>query len=359
MKPLSQSSNQIQALTSSQIVLDRLIETTREAVIVVDQDMRIAACNDKAVDAFSARVRPVGKRLTELIRDLGLHQAFVQAVRDDRSSELRLELSTRERPKFDVHVAQVRIDGKNYGIGFFYDITKIERLESIRQEFLSNISHELRTPLTSILAFVETLENGALEDSENNLRFLGVIRRNAERMSSLIADILELSTIESGNTSIDKRPIDLRDSIDNIFASLAAKAAIREVSLVNNIDRGTTVLADPLRFEQMMVNLIENAIKFNRIGGSVTLSSETDGEFDRISIADAGEGILPEHLSRIFERFYRVDRARSRELGGTGLGLAIVKHLALLHGGRVSVTSELSVGSTFVIEIPAFNTPGD
>lgn len=353
MRPLAQIPVDDQQMTSSRVVLDRLIETTREAVIVVDQDLRIAACNDKAVEAFAGGIRPVGRRLTELLRDLALHQAFVNAIRDDKAAELRLELNTRERRRFDVHIAQVRIDGRNFGVGFFYDITKIERLESVRQEFLSNISHELRTPLTSILAFVETLENGALEDAENNLRFLGVIRRNAERMSSLIADILELSTIESGSASVDKRRISLRESIDNIYASLAAKAAIREVSLINNIESEHSIFADPLRFEQMLVNLIENAIKFNRIGGTVTLTSESKGNYEAISVTDTGEGISTEHLSRIFERFYRVDRARSRELGGTGLGLAIVKHLALLHGGEVTVSSELSVGSTFKVELPS------
>ncbi|MBL8180757.1 MAG: PAS domain-containing protein [Blastocatellia bacterium] len=353
MRPLAKIPADDQQMTSSRVVLDRLIETTREAVIVVDQDLRIAACNDKAVEAFAGGIRPVGRRLTELLRDLALHQAFVNAIRDDKAAELRLELNTRERRRFDVHIAQVRIDGRNFGVGFFYDITKIERLESVRQEFLSNISHELRTPLTSILAFVETLENGALEDAENNLRFLGVIRRNAERMSSLIADILELSTIESGSASVDKRRISLRESIDNIYASLAAKAAIREVSLINDIEPEHSIFADPLRFEQMLVNLIENAIKFNRIGGTVTLTSESKGNYDAISVTDTGEGISTEHLSRIFERFYRVDRARSRELGGTGLGLAIVKHLALLHGGEVTVSSELSVGTTFKVELPS------
>lgn len=353
MRSLAEIPSQDPQMNSSRIVLDRILEATREAVIVVDQDMRIAACNDKATEAFSTDAKPVGRRLTELIRDLSLHQAFVNAIRDAKPSELRLELNTRDRPRFDVHVAQVRIDGRDHGIGFFYDITKIEHLESVRQEFLSNISHELRTPLTSILAFVETLENGALEDTENNLRFLGVIRRNAERMSSLIADILELSMIESGKASVDKRPIDLRTSVDDIYASLAAKAAIREVTLVNNVESGRSVYADPVRFEQMLVNLIDNAIKFNRIGGSVTLTSETVENYDVVSVADTGEGIVAEHLGRIFERFYRVDRARSREMGGTGLGLAIVKHLALLHGGEVTVHSELSIGTTFRIELPS------
>ncbi len=353
MRSLAQISDKDQQMNSSRVVLDRIIATTREAVIVVDQDMRIAACNDKAAEAFAGSLKPEGRRLTELIRDLSLHQAFANAIREGKSSELRLELNTRERPRFDVHIANVRIDGREHGIGFFYDITKIEHLESVRQEFLSNISHELRTPLTSILAFVETLENGALEDAENNLRFLGVIRRNAERMSSLIADILELSTIESGNASVEKFPIDLRSSVDDISASLSAKAAVREVSLVNNIENGHTVYADPVRFEQMLVNLIDNAIKFNRIGGTVTLTSETKDNVDIVSVSDTGEGIVAEHLGRIFERFYRVDRARSREMGGTGLGLAIVKHLALLHGGEVTVNSELSIGTTFRIELPS------
>jgi two-component system phosphate regulon sensor histidine kinase PhoR len=240
-----------------------------------------------------------------------------------------------------------------YAVGSFYDITQIERLERVRQEFLSNISHELRTPLTSILAYVETLEDGAVDDPEHNRRFLGVIRRNAERMHSLIADIAELSQIETGNVSLDVKDVRLSSLVEEIFAAVSSKAAVRNIDLVNSIDADTVVRADPTRLEQMLTNLVDNAIKFNRQGGSVSVTFATDKDRSLISVADSGEGIVPENLQRIFERFYRIDRGRTREVGGTGLGLAIVKHLARLHGGEVFVASTLGHGTTFTVELPA------
>src|SRR5438552_1086176 len=191
--------------TSNQI-LQKILDTTRECVIVVDANMRVTHCNVPAAVALSHdNLDLENRRLSEVIRDLDLHEAFRNAIGSQVSADVRLELPAAEKRKFDVHVAPIELDGASFAIGFFYETTQIERLETIRQEFLSNISHELRTPLTSILAFVETLEDGGIDDAENNLHFLGVIRRNAERMHELIADILELSMIESGNVSVDIR----------------------------------------------------------------------------------------------------------------------------------------------------------
>lgn len=353
-QPLASSQTEPLKADRSPDLLHKILDATRECVLMVDADLRISNCNGAAVTAFSRPGMKIeGRRLTEVIRDLDLHGAYAQAISSGDTSDLRLEIIGTERRKFDVHVAPIEMDGTQQAIGFFYDTTQIDRLESVRQEFLSNISHELRTPLTSILAFVETLEDGAFEDQENNRRFLATIRRNAERMSSLIADILELSLIESGQVSIAKRGVRLRDLVDEVFANLSAKAAYREIRLINLVPAETLPFADPDRLEQMLINLIDNAIKFNRRGGSVTVSSGQHPDGVTISVADTGEGILPEHLGRLFERFYRIDRARSREIGGTGLGLAIVKHLARLHGGEVSVRSALSEGTVFSIELPA------
>jgi two-component system phosphate regulon sensor histidine kinase PhoR len=240
----------------------------------------------------------------------------------------------------------------------------------VRQEFLSNVSHELRTPLTAILAFIETLEAGAIDDKEASQRFLSIIRKNANRMHELIDDILELSAIEAGNVPVKVESIELRPIVSDVISSLANKAAVHSITLENAVPFQALVHADARRLEQMLTNLMENAIKFNREQGSVTVSFENKnagglvsssdeprsavgGPRSRIIVADTGEGIPAQHLERLFERFYRVDRARSRELGGIGLGLAIVKHLALAHGGEVAVTSELGKGSTFTIELPS------
>lgn len=337
-------------------ILDGILNASRAGMLVVDSTLRVEAANASAADAFA---RPVGalegRRLSEVIRDANLHDAFRGALTSNSASDLKLEFTGIEKKIYDVHVAPFELQGERYAVGFFYDITQIERLERVRQEFLSNISHELRTPLTSIVAYVETLEDGAIDDADNNRRFLSVIRRSAERMHGLIADIAELSQIETGNVSLDVKDVRLWHIVDEIFAALSSKAESRSLELVNEIGKDITVHADPMRLEQMLTNLIDNAIKFNREGGTVTVTVALDSQRSVISVADTGEGIVPKNLQRIFERFYRIDRGRTREVGGTGLGLAIVKHLARLHGGEVFVASTLGRGTTFSIELPTSN----
>ena len=330
-----------------------ILEAMRESVLIVNADLRILASNPAAYDAFARNNGALeNKRLTEVIRDLDLHKAFLKTLENGRDSDVKLEMPGIDRRKYNVHIAPISIGETNAAIGFFYDITKIEHLKNVRQEFLSNISHELRTPLTSILAFVETLEDGAIDDAKNNMRFLGVIRKNAERMNRLIEDISELSLIESGRVRVEIKRKNLHSVIEEIFTNLSTKAQNRNIELINEVASDVSVFADAVRLEQMLTNLIDNAIKFNRESGSVSVSHANSETSDFIAVADAGEGISSEHLQRIFERFYRTDRARSREIGGTGLGLAIVKHLARLHGGEVSADSTLGSGTIFTIELP-------
>ena len=338
----------------SQQILREMLNASRECVLVVEPSMRVALANVAAAEVFAGRVDQLeGRRLSEIIRDPALHEAFRSAVADGKATDLKIELLGRERRSFDVHVGPIQLDTRRNAIGAFYDITKIERLERVRQEFLSNISHELRTPLTSIIAYVETLEDGAIDDPEANRRFLGVIRRNAERMHALIADIAELSQIETGNISLDVKEVRVAPVVEETFAALTAKAEERRIALINEVEEDSSVRVDPTRLEQMLTNLIDNAIKFNREAGSVTVTASADRDRKFIYVSDTGDGIVPENLQRIFERFYRIDRGRTREVGGTGLGLAIVKHLARLHGGDVSASSTLGRGTTFSIELPS------
>ena len=333
--------------------LRNILETMRESVLVVGEDTRILASNKAAYSAFARENGALEeKRLTEVIRDLNLHEAFRKALETKESSDLRLEILGTEKRKYDVHIAPLELENTNSAVGVFYDTTQIEHLETVRQEFFSNISHELRTPLTSILAFVETLEDGAIDDEENNRRFLNVIRRNAERMHRLIDDILELSSIESGKIEVQCKEIPLAPLVRDVFTNLSKKTRERRVKLINEVSADAAIFADAVRLEQMLTNLIDNAVKFNREEGNVTVSFSQNGAKNLISIADTGEGISGEHLQRIFERFYRTDRARSQEIGGIGLGLAIVKHLARLHGGEISVSSNLGKGTVFTIELP-------
>lgn len=338
---------------TSQADLRKILETMRESVLVVGEDTRILASNKAAYNAFARENGALeDKRLTEVIRDLNLHEAFRKALDKRESSDLKLEILGTQQRRYDVHIAPIELENAKNAVGVFYDITQIEHLEKVRQEFFSNISHELRTPLTSILAFVETLEDGAIEDEENNRRFLNVIRRNAERMHRLIDDILELSSIESGKIEVQTKQIPLASLVKEIFTNLSNKAGERRIKLVNEVSADALVFADAVRLEQMLTNLIDNAVKFNREDGEVTVSFTENGAKDLISVADTGEGISSEHLQRIFERFYRTDRARSQEIGGIGLGLAIVKHLARLHGGEISVSSNVGKGTVFSIELP-------
>jgi two-component system phosphate regulon sensor histidine kinase PhoR len=334
-------------------LLTATLNEMREGLLVIDSDMRVVASNHAARHLFSHVDDSINsRRLTELTRNPAIYDAFLDAIRGKERAGVKVETFAPERRVFDLHVAPLHTSsGPGGAVGVFFDITRLERLELIRQEFLSNVSHELRTPLTSIVALAETLETGALDDPQNNRRFLAIIQKNAARMHRLIDDILELSAIEAGNVKLHLESIQLRPLVEDVIGSVAAPAASRKVTINNLVSKDARVFADPLRLMQMLTNLIENAIKFNREAGTVSISFSSD-DYDRITVEDTGEGIPSHHLDRLFERFYRADRARSRELGGTGLGLAIVKHLAKSHGGEVSVSSQFGQGSMFVIELP-------
>ena len=339
----------------SATLLQATMTGMREGLLVVDRDLRVVASNSAAQRLFSlANGNPNNKRLTELTRNPSIYDAFLDALKGKERSGVKVELHDPVRHIFDLRVVPLwDEDDQNPdgAIGVFFDISRLEKLERVRQEFLSNVSHELRTPLTAILAFVETLEAGTLEETDDNRRFLAIIRKNAMRMHALIDDILELSAIEAGNVKVQPSEVSLYPLVNDVVTSLAAKASSADIVINNLIDPRAVVFADPPRLEQMLTNLLENAIKFNRKDGQVTITYQR-GEMNRIMVQDTGEGIPAQHLERLFERFYRVDRARSRELGGTGLGLAIVKHLAMAHGGEVRVQSKLGEGSTFWIDLP-------
>src|SRR5687767_6133538 len=323
-----------QANNPENLALSSLLEATmagmREGLLVVNKDMQVVASNAAAHKLFNPSVAALkSQRLTELTRNPAIYNAFLDGLKGNEVSGVKVETHGPDRQVFDLRVVpigKVNGHGAEGALGVFFDITRTERLELVRQEFLSNVSHELRTPLTAIMAFVETLEGGAKEDPESCQRFLSIIRKNASRMHGLIDDILELTAIEGGNIQLRAVPVELYSVVEDVCASLTTQAEVRGVTLQNDVVPGATVYADSRRLEQMLTNLIDNGIKFSRQNGTVTISHDS-GTRDRILVTDDGDGIPAQHLERLFERFYRVDRARSREMGGTGLGLAIVKHL--------------------------------
>jgi len=346
----------IGAIDFSPTLLNATVNEMREGLLVIDGEMRVVASNRAARSLFSHVDDALNmRRLTELTRNPAIYDAFLDAVRGTERAGVKVETYGQAKRVFDLRVVPLR-NGNGRGatgaVGVFFDVTRLEHLELVRQEFLSNVSHELRTPLTSIMALAETLEGGAIDDQQHNRRFLSIIQKNAARMHRLIDDILELSAIEAGNVKVQPETVHLHSLVEDVIGSLLAVAATRSVKIHNLVALEAQVFADPHRLVQMLTNLIDNAIKFNREGGTVSITYASHGG-DRIRVEDTGEGIPAHHLDRLFERFYRVDRARSRELGGTGLGLAIVKHLAKAHGGEVTVESRFSEGTQFTIELPA------
>jgi two-component system, OmpR family, phosphate regulon sensor histidine kinase PhoR len=341
-------------------LLEATMNSMREGMLMVDDSLLVVSSNRAARNIFqTVKGRMESRRLTEVTRNPFIHHAFSAALKRGERAEVKVEVNGgHERRTFDLRVAPLssRVGGeRNIALGIFFDITRLERLERVRQEFLSNVSHELRTPLTAIIAFIETLEEGAIDAPQDNRRMLSVIRRNAARMHNLIDDILELSAIEAGTVTVEPQPVRLFPLVEDVMTALASHAQSHKVTLHNEVSEDAIVHAEARRLEQMLTNLIDNAIKFNQESGTVRVGYEAGATRDRIFVADTGEGIPSEHLPRIFERFYRVDRARSRAMGGTGLGLAIVKHLARAHGGEVTVQSKLGVGATFTIELPCEN----
>lgn len=340
-------------------LLDIALDEMREGLLVIDTDMRVVASNRAAREVLSETGRIEKRRLTELTRNPAIYEAFLDALKGQQRDSVKVETYHRGRRVFDLRVVPFHGSGNGSiagAVGVLFDVTRLDSLEIVRQEFLANVSHELRTPLTSILASAETLDTAAANDADSRHRFLSIIQKNATRMQRLIHDLLELSAIESGSVSVTVESVQLRLLIDDVIGSLAMAASDRSVSLRNLVPADAHVTADPHRLVQMITNLLDNAIKFNREGGTVTIEFER-ADRDRISVTDTGEGIPSQHLNRLFERFYRVDRARSRDTGGTGLGLAIVKHLAKAHGGEINVTSRLGEGTQFTIELPRPATP--
>jgi len=341
-------------------LLRSIVSSVAEGLVIVDNESNILMINDAARTFLNLGERPA-TRLTDLSRDPEVHRIFSNVLKTGERVEARIETRSGEpglqnRRVLRVHAAPLRLRDRQIDgvVSAFIDISQLQLLERIRQEFISNVSHELRTPLAAITAYVETLIDGGIDDNENNLRFLNTIHRNAERMRALVSDISELSAIESGAVQLKIERIPLRHVVEEVFSGLLPRASKHGVTLDNCVEPEFEVSADSHRLEQILINLVDNAIKFNHPGGKVIVSADlSESDLHHIiKVRDTGPGIPSEHLPRVFERFYRVDKARSREAGGTGLGLAIVKHLTLAHGGEAYVTSEVGIGSEFIVKLP-------
>ena len=332
---------------------DAILSAMDDGVLAVDHRGTVVLANPSLGKALELRDAP-GRHYLEVIRQSGVGALVEEVLRTGARAEAEVEILHLRRVFSITGVPFPGEEGTPHGVVLtFNDATERHRLEAVRRDFVANASHELRTPLTSIRGFVEALEDGAIAEPPTAQRFLGKIRTHADRMAALVDDLLELSRLESGARApdlVETRPAEV---VEDVVASFAGAATRKDVSL-RRADKGAPpVVTDPERLRRVLENLVDNAVKYTPTGGrvEVTTSAGPSGTA-RIEVADNGPGIAGEHLARIFERFYRVDKARSRELGGTGLGLSIVKHLAEGMGASVSVESEPGRGSRFIVTLP-------
>ncbi|MBI3637878.1 MAG: HAMP domain-containing protein [Candidatus Rokubacteria bacterium] len=354
------------------VILDGMVE----GVIAVDGHEQILLMNERARAMFGvARGSGDRKPFLEVVRNADLHEIF----RDSRALGARAGEGTPEAiltrelaltapaPRglagdrtLQVNAVPLRLGGEGLGaVMVLHDVSELRRLERVRTEFVANVSHELRTPLTAIQGYLETLLGGALDERENARAFLEIVARHTERLGRLLADLTDLSNIELGRVTLHRAAVDIAEVVESVLAIMQPRAQARDVALTAALPPDLPAAhADHDRVAQILINLVDNAVKYTPEGGQVTVSARgASGRDVEVTVADTGIGIPAADLPRITERFYRVDRARSRELGGTGLGLAIVKHLVVAHGGELTIASEVGRGTTVRITLPRADVP--
>jgi len=357
-KELEELSNAVKALAlvdqerTSKLSVERarlaeVLEQMTDGVLIADADGRIQFANPAARNLFEAP-NAVGHTVVEVIRQHQLVQAWQRSLETGEAQEESVELPAR-RQFLQLVVLPDQSTGGS--LLLVQNLTRVRRLETVRRDFISNVSHELRTPLASLKALTETLRDGALEDPKAAQRFLGRIETEVDALTQMTSELLELTRIESGQVPLEMKAVTPHKLLDSAADRMRAQAERAGLSLRIEILPGIPdVRADAVRLEQVLVNLIHNAVKFTLPGGEVVLSAQTEGDFICFSVRDTGAGIPEDDLERIFERFYKADRARSG--GGTGLGLSIARHIVEAHGGRIWAKSREGTGSTFNFTVP-------
>ncbi len=327
----------------------RILEGMQEGVLVVDREGRVALVNGALRAMILLGPDAHGRLLLEAIRHAELEDLLARATAAGGTTQGELDLPGLKPRRLLVHATSLA--GEAGGLlAVFVDVTDLRRLESLRRDFVANVSHELRTPVTALLSATETLRSGALQTPAAG-RFLDIVDRNAHRLQALIEDLLELSRLDAHQYKLKKEPVDLAALFGIVLGLFRERAEGRGVRLAAKVAPDLTPFeGDPRGLEQVLVNLVDNAVKYCPSGATVSIGAENDGDGGlRIAVTDTGPGIEPKHLPRIFERFYRVDKGRSRDVGGTGLGLSIVKHLTEAMDGEVTVESAPGKGSTFFV----------
>jgi two-component system phosphate regulon sensor histidine kinase PhoR len=348
----------VRDLEEEQAKARAILESMVEGVVAVDGHDHIVVMNEGARTIFAlGAVRAEGKSFLEVIRNVDLYRIFRESRGGTPAAVVgrQLRLSTPVERVLEVHAAPLRLTGDEVGaVMVLHDVTELRRLERVRTEFVANVSHELRTPLTAIHGYLETLLGGALEEPEHARKFLEIAFRHTERLGRLVSDLTDLSNIELGKVSLRLEATPLDEVVDSVLTMIRPRADSGEVALSVDLPGDLPpVRADRDRLAQILINLVDNGVKYTPVGGRVAVSARrVSPVLVEVGVTDTGVGIPPADLPRVTERFYRVDRARSRELGGTGLGLAIVKHLVLAHGGELAIDSQPGRGTMVRFSLP-------
>jgi two-component system, OmpR family, phosphate regulon sensor histidine kinase PhoR len=341
---------QLKSVAAEKTRLDTILRGMGEGLLVTDARGVITLVNPAFRSLLALPEEVEGKPLIDITRHPSLHEAFkkVVATKSECVEEITFPLHG-EKTVLTHWVPLLERENLQGVVAVFHDISDLKRLEKVRRDFVANVSHELRTPVTVIRGYAETLLAGALAtDPDRAGGFVEKIHSHAERLASLIGDLLTLSELESGEMAVTPAPLRIAEAAGHACALLEEKAGAKRITIdLGPLREAPPVLADRGKLEQVLINLLDNAVKYTPENGSISISAAATDDMVRIAISDTGIGIPPKELPRIFERFYRVDPARSREQGGTGLGLAIVKHIVQLHGGTVAVESTPGKGSTF------------
>ena len=336
--------------------LETILSSMVEGVIVINSKGKIEHASPNFCQLLELRSKETQDKLYwEVIWNQEINESIKEALLHKRAVRKEINIIGPQESFFSMQISPVmgRDDKLVSLIAVFHDITELKKLESLRADFVANVSHELKTPLTAIKGFVETLKTSAKDDPVALVRFLDIIDKQAQRLENLVNDLLILSSIEFKEVKMNFMAEPLNKIISTVLA--LQKKTIEDKGhqvLVDVPEDLPKVLVDRQRMEQVFLNLLDNAVKFTPKGGQISIRAYLDKPYVRIEVKDNGVGIPPEHLSRVFERFYRVDKARSREAGGTGLGLAIVRQIVSAHQGKIEVESALELGSTFRIFLP-------
>jgi two-component system phosphate regulon sensor histidine kinase PhoR len=345
-------------ITDQRNELDAVLSSMIEGVVAVDRQGRIVSINKAAASLLDIELSKAQNRnVEEVIRNVDLQNFINSTLNSKVPTEADISLPTKGDRLFQLHGASLptRAGGRTGAVIVLNDITKMRRLENVRRQFVANVSHELKTPVTSIQGYVEALLEGAIKDPQQAERFLRIIAKHSDRLNSIIEDLLILSRLEEDRERKENsfEVTELKPVLASAIELASIKAEDKQMKIQLVCDEQIVVRMNTALLEQAVLNLVENAIKYSPLGGDVRISVEQNGKEVAITVKDNGCGITQEHLPRIFERFYVVDKGRSRKLGGTGLGLAIVKHIAQVHGGSVTVESSPGRGSTFTIHLPS------